>query len=105
MLMGVAIGTTVTLLLRRGPRGHRPGGTLVRAAGKGAVSAGRYSAQGARWAADRGGELWDRVPREQIAEEVGDYLSSARTTINNAVSDELRDLRKSIRRQRKRIGI
>ena len=103
--MGVAIGSAVTLLFRRGPRGQRPVRAVLRAAGSGAAVAGRYGARGARWVGERGEELWDRVPTEEIVDQVGEYLSAARETINDVVSDELRDLRKSIRKQRKRIGI
>jgi hypothetical protein len=117
MLMGVAVGSLVTLLLRRGPAGHRPGAIAMRAAGTGAAVAGRYgargarwagkhAARGARWAGERGEELVDRLPDPgDVMDEVGDYLRAARETINEAVSDELKDLRKAIRRQRKRIGI
>ena len=105
MLMGVAIGSAITLLFRRGPRGQRPVRAVLRAAGTGAAAAGRYGARGARWVGERGEELWDRVPADEIVEQVGDYLQAARETINDVVSEELRDLRKAIRRQRKRIGI
>jgi hypothetical protein len=77
----------------------------VRAVGTGAAAAGRYGARGARWMGERGGELWDRIPVEAVVDEVGDYLAAARDTINDVVSDELKDLRKAIRKQRKRIGI
>lgn len=72
---------------------------------EGARWAGARGARGARWAADRGEELWDRVPREEIAEKVHDYVETARDAIDEVVASELNDLRKAIRRQRKRIGI
>jgi len=114
-LMGAAIGAGLTLLFRRGPRG-RPVVPILRAAGTGAKLAGRAGlrgaawagdrgARGARWAADRGAELWDRVPVDEMQEQVQDYLESAREAISDAVSEELRDLRKAIRRQRKRLGV
>lgn len=107
-LIGVAIGCGVTLLLRSGPKG-RPITPLVRAAGRGARYAGtqgaRYGARGARWMADQGGDLWDRVPVDDIRESVGDYLGAAQEAINDAVESELKDLRKAIRRQRKRLGL
>lgn len=71
-------------------------------AGRGAARAGR---QGARWARERGGELWDRLPIEEAQEQVSSYLSHAREAIDDAVETELRDLRKAIRRQRKRLGL
>ena len=110
MLMGVAIGTTVTMLLRRGPRGVRPGGLLLAAAGSGAASAGRLAGQGARrgaeWLGDATEGVRDRMPSlDEVADELSDYLAAARETISDTVSDELRGLRKSIRKQRKRIGV
>ncbi len=115
MLLGLAVGAGVALLFRTGPKG-RPIRGLMSAAGSGASLAGKYGGRGARWAgrqagdgagwvSDRAGALWDQLPREEIAENVGEYLESARETINDAVSRELGDLRKAMRRQRKRLGI
>jgi hypothetical protein len=67
--------------------------------------AGRLGGAGARWAAHRGEELWDRVPRDEIRENVSDYMGRARDAIDDAVESELNDLRKAIRRQRKRLGV
>jgi hypothetical protein len=72
--------------------------------------------EGARWAApraqrgfrsavDRGEELVDRIPVDEVVEQVRDYVDTARGAINDVVKDELNDLRKAVRRQRKRIGI
>jgi hypothetical protein len=105
MLLGVAVGVGATLLLRRGPTGRRPGASLARAAGTRAKRAGENGLEGARWAAKRGEELRERLPINEIGEEVGKYLASARETINDAVADELRDLRKAIRRKRKQLGV
>lgn len=115
-LLGVALGVGATMLMRRGPSGHRPIGPMMRAAGRGARAAGRGSAaglmwagargaKGARWAGEQAGDLWDRVPVDEIQDTVGDYLESARDAIEDAVESELNDLRKSIRRQRKRLGL
>ena len=38
-----------------------------------ARNAARAGRIGARWAAKRGGELWDRIPRDEIREHVSDY--------------------------------
>ena len=110
MLMGVAIGTTVTMLFRRGPNKTRPAGMLLAAAGTGAASAGKWAGHGARrgaeWVGDRTEAIRDRMPTlDDMAEEISEYLSAARETISDNVTDELRDLRKSIRKQRKRIGV
>jgi hypothetical protein len=83
---------------------------------EGARWAGDRAVEGARWAAphakrgfrtavDRGGELVDRIPVDDVVEQVRDYVDSARGAINDVVQDELNDLRKAVRRQRKRIGI
>jgi hypothetical protein len=126
-LIGVAIGAGVTLMVRRGPSGQRPLRPLLRVAGKGARIAGEAGLDGARWAgeravqgakwagpraasgmryaADRGEELIDRIPMDDIQEQVREYVDSARDAINDVVKNELNDLRKAVRRQRKRIGI
>jgi hypothetical protein len=104
-LIGLVVGVGATALLKRGPRGRRPIGPFLRGARRGAAWAGRQGARGARWAAERGGELWERVPREEIQEQVEHYLDAARDSISDVVESELRDLRKAIRRRRKRLGI
>jgi hypothetical protein len=83
---------------------------------EGARWAGERAAEGARWAAprakrgfdtavERGEDLIDRIPVDDVVEQVRDYVDTARDAINNVVKDELTDLRKAVRRQRKRIGI
>jgi gas vesicle protein len=83
---------------------------------EGARWAGGRAAEGARWAAprakrgfnsamERGEELIDRIPVGDVVEQVRDYVDTARGAINDVVKDELDDLRKAVRRQRKRIGI
>jgi len=94
------VGAGTTLLLRRGPSGHRPIGPAWKAARAGAKFAGR----GARFAWGQGVDAWERVPREEIAEKVHDYFESARDTIDNLVESELKDLRRAIHRRRKKLG-
>jgi gas vesicle protein len=83
---------------------------------EGARWAGERAMEGARWAGprakrglrtamDRGGELVDRIPVDDMVDQVRDYVDTAREAINDVVKDELDDLRKAVRRQRKRIGI
>jgi signal transduction histidine kinase len=96
-LIGVAVGVSATLLLRRGPRGVRPIGPVMRAAA-------RASQQGARWVRDRGEEVWDRVPHDEITDQVQDYARSARKAIDRAVHDELRTLRRALRQQARRVA-
>ncbi|MEO8194515.1 MAG: hypothetical protein ABI681_11755 [Gemmatimonadales bacterium] len=71
----------------------------------GARWAGERSARGYRAARDRGEELVDSVPVEEITESVREYVDGAREAINDVVRAEMSDLRKAVRRQRKRIGI
>jgi hypothetical protein len=119
-LIGLAIGAGTALMFRRGPKGYRPITPALRAAGRGAKWAGvkglegarwagtkgaRGAARGARWAADEAEELWDKVPREEIKDRVEDYLETAYDAINDTVESELSDLRKAIRKQRKRLGV
>jgi hypothetical protein len=104
-LIGAAIGATATLLLRRGPSGERPVAPVMRGAkwaGRGAVAAGTV---GAKWAREHGGELIDRIPTDRIQREVSDTVGEARERIDGFVQHELRDLRRALRRQRKRLGI
>jgi gas vesicle protein len=108
-LIGVTIGAGLTFMLRRGPSGRRPMSPVMRTMGRGASWAGRHAARlgttGARWAADHGEAIWDRVPRDEIREHVSEYLGRAREAIDDAVESELKDLRRAIRRQRKRLGL
>ena len=108
-VLGAVIGAGAALLLRRGPSGRRPISPLAGVAGGAAAGAAKWAGkrgrQGARWAAKRGGEMWDRVPVDAVREEIGDAIDSARETVADVVESELRDLRKAIRRQRKRLGV
>ena len=108
-LIGLVIGVGTTLLVRRGPSGRRPVSPVLRGAALGAKWAGlgaaRLGAKGASWARDAGEELWDRIPRHEIREHVHEYLGKAQETIDEVVEHELRDLRRALRRQRKRLGI
>ncbi len=105
----MTIGAGLTYMIRRGPTGRRPVSPMLEGVSRGAGWAGRNAARlskaGAHWAADRGEELWDRVPREQIADRVTDYLGRAHDAIDDAVESELKDLRRMVARQRKRFGV
>ena len=108
-LIGATIGAGLTFMLRRGPSGRRPGTPIMLGMSRGAGWAGRNAlklgSRGARWAADRGEDLWERIPRDEIREHVSDYMGRARETIDDAVEAELKMLRRAIRRQRKRLGL
>ena len=108
-LIGMTIGAGLTFMLRKGPSGRRPMSPVMSGMGAGALWAGRHAARlgqrGARWARDRGEDAWDAIPRDEIRDHVSDYMGRARDAIDDAVQSELKDLRRSIRRQRKRLGI
>ena len=115
-LIGMTIGAGLTFILRRGPSGRRPMTPVMVGVGRGAKWAGRnaarYGTAGAKWTAKRGSEMWDRIPRDEIREHVSDYrdhvaeyMGKAREAIDDVVASELKDLRRAVRRQRKRLGI
>ncbi|HEY2377440.1 MAG TPA: hypothetical protein VGH98_15790 [Gemmatimonadaceae bacterium] len=108
-LIGVAIGVGTTMLVRRGPSGRRPVSPMLRGAAIGAKWAGARAAElgarGASWARDASTDLWDRIPRDEIRDHVREYLGKAQEAIDDVVETELHDLRRALRRQRKRLGI
>src|SRR5690348_10279747 len=115
-LIGLAVGAGLTYMLRRGPSGRRPVSPVVMGMSRGAAWAGknamRAGRKGGRWAAKYGSEMWDRIPRDEIREQMGDYrdnvadyVGRAKDAIDDAVESELKDLRRAVRRQRKRLGI
>ena len=61
--------------------------------------------KGARWARARGGEMLDRIPMEEIEDNVRDSVNEARERIDGFVRSELGDLRRALRKQRKRLGV
>ena len=112
----MTIGAGLTFMLRRGPSGRRPMMPMMVGVGRGARWAGKKAAHagtvGARWTAKRGSEMWDRIPRDEIREQaaeyrdhVAEYMGRAREAIDDVVESELKDLRRAVRRQRKRLGI
>jgi hypothetical protein len=83
-----------------------PGARWVAERGReGAKWAGKRSARGYRAAKERGEELVDAIPLDDITDSVREYVDGAREAINDVVRAEMNDLRKAVRRQRKRIGI
>ncbi len=77
----------------------------MRGAGIAGKAALRASRTGARWAREQGGELIDRIPVDRIEHDVRDTVGAARDRIDGFVQHELRDLRRMLRQQRKRMGI
>jgi hypothetical protein len=108
-LAGVAIGVTATLLLRLGASRKRPFLTSVRKAGTAGVAeasaTGRTIARKVRRGVDRGMEMVEEMPFDDMADHLRDYFEAARSAIDDTISEELRDLKKAIRRKRRRLGI
>ncbi len=104
-LIGAAIGATATLLLRRGPSGERPVSPMLRGAKFAGKTAMRAGAAGAVWAREHGGDLIDQIPAEEIEGQVRETVGAARERIDGFMRNELRDLRRSLRQQRKRFGV
>jgi len=50
-------------------------------------------------------EFLEDLPLDDIGEQLTGYLEAAKDAIEDTVKGELQDLRKSIRQQRKRLGI
>ena len=104
-LLGAVVGAGMTMLFRRGPKGYRPIGPMMRMTGRGLRTAGVAGAKGARWLGEQGEDLWDRIPREAIVDRLEGYFDTAREAIDEAVSHEVGDLRKAIRRRRRKLGL
>lgn len=49
--------------------------------------------------------MLESIPVDEINDSVREYVDGAREAINDVVRSEMNDLRKAVRRQRKRIGI
>ena len=103
--VGLALGAGLALVARQRSRRRRPMARLERFARRGVKEARRLRERGTKWAVQRGEALRDCVPVPEIGDSVADYLETARQSIDNAVNREIRDLRKAIRRERKRLGV
>ena len=104
-LIGAAVGAAAMLLVRRpSPRKLiRPLSELgLAGAGRMAMKAGA-SALGSR-ALRHAGQAAAPMARD-AAEALGDYVRTARSAIDDFGADEVRDLRKAIRRGRRRAGL
>lgn len=103
--VGLALGAGIALVARERARRRRPMARLERFARSGVKEARRLRDRGTKWALEKGEALRDGVPVSDIGDSVADYLETARQSIDDAVNREIRDLRKAIRRERKRLGV
>ena len=91
-LLGVAVGAGAALLLSAGLNRPKPHPMRV------AIDRGR------KWAGRRRGRMRGVSPAA-VRNQIGEYLEAARDTVADTVESELKDLRRQVRRQRKRLGI
>ncbi len=103
--VGLALGAGFALVARERARRRRPMARLGRFARSGVKGARRLRDRGTRWALEKGESIRDGVPVSEIGDSVADYLETARQSIDDAVNREIRDLRRAIRRERKRLGV
>jgi len=103
--VGLALGAGLALVARERARRRRPMARFERLARRGVKEARRLRDRGTKWAVEHGEALRDGVPVSEIGDSVADYLETARQSIDDAVNREIRDLRKAIRRERKRLGV
>ncbi len=89
-VLGVAVGAAATLLISAGAR--QPDPHPIRSA---------IAKSGRRGIERAGHALSPDVMRRQVAE----MMDSARDAVTDAVESELKDLRRSIKRRRRRLGI
>lgn len=115
-LIGLTVGVGVTMLIRRGPAGRRPLVAGLELAGHGARVAGMAGMTGARVASraaarnaqrgwSRGMEWANELPLDDVGDQLRDYVDAAKGAIEDTVTGELQDLRKAIRRRRRRLGL
>ena len=111
-LLGGLIGAAAGFLLRPRPR---PRGVLgkidvaseraVRRARHMRKQVGRQAADSASWVRGRGDAIADQLAPDEVGGHVKKYLGEARERISDAVEEELRDLRRAIRRRRRKLGV
>lgn len=114
-LIGLTVGVGITLLVRAGMPSRRQGFRGMGLAGRGAELASlagiagagmaRKAASGARRGFERGREIAEDISLDGVGEQLHDYFEAAKAAVEDTVSGELQDLRKSIRRRRRRLGI
>lgn len=106
-LLGAAVGAGVAMLVGSGRRKPQPLGQAVLAAlqpGRKTRLAGRAALAGARMVVKRGSRKAHDLT-EDAGDTVREYAEAAREAIDDAVAREVRDLRRAIRKQRKRLGL
>jgi len=113
-LLGVAAGVAVTLIIRRGPSGRSPlsagfgaASSGVRRAGVATVAGAELARRGVTRRRRRGlaSTVAHAVDLDGVGDQLREYLEAARGAVEDTVAGELRDLRRAVRRKRRRLGI
>jgi hypothetical protein len=81
--------------VERAERASREAG---KSAGRFRKNVGRQAEHGADW-------MRDHLSPKDARNELQRYMGEARERISDAVEEELRDLRRAIRRQRRKLGV
>lgn len=84
--------------MRAVQRAERAGQDAGKSAERMRKRVGRQASEGAEW-------VRDRVSPNDARQELSRYMGEARERISDAVEEELRDLRRAIRRQRRKLGV
>ncbi|HKV51966.1 MAG TPA: hypothetical protein VJO52_12295 [Gemmatimonadaceae bacterium] len=103
--VGLAVGAGLALVARERARRRRPAARFERLTRRGVNEAKRLRDRGMKWASHQGDAIRDNAHVSEIGDSVAEYLETARRTIDDAVTREIRDLRRAIRRERKRLGV
>lgn len=106
------IGAAAGFLLRPRPRPRGVFGKMDMASERAIKRArhvrkkvGRQAADSASWVRARGDALADHFAPDDVSGHMKKYLGEARERISDAVEEELRDLRRAIRRRRRKLGV
>ena len=114
-MIGLTVGVGITMLIHnRQPirrsvvRGAELAGHSARLASLAGVAGAEFAgkaARGARAGFDRSKEWAGDLSLDGIGGQMQEYFEAAKDAIEDTVSGELQDLRKSIHRRRRRLGI
>ena len=110
-VLGGVIGAVAGFLLRPRPRPRGVLAALEMAPGRTGRGArqvrklGKRAAGGAEWVRERGADVAGALSPDEVKDHLREYLGEARERITDAVEEELRDLRRAIRRRRRKLGV
>lgn len=100
-ILGGVIGAAAGYLLRPRPRPRGVLAALELAGGRTGKTARRVR----KVVDQRGGQIADALSPDEMRGHLKEYLGEARERISDAVEDELRDLRRAVRKRRRQLGV